>query len=179
MLSQEAYILFYARQGTPWFSTAIEVKMPCADPGIYDTSPKSVLDNVECPDPQPQVENGTDCGDIESKDLADKRSTEFSCKTQFEVEFDDPCVVAEGVSGVPANKSGFLSRPIDSRDDNIMIDASGPPGSSNCSDEFDQNKFTAASHLGKNNINKGVDKDTNDSGKGIASCLVSYLLCFS
>ncbi|PPD91792.1 hypothetical protein GOBAR_DD11275 [Gossypium barbadense] len=41
VLSQEAYILLYAKQGIPWFSTAIEVQKPCADPGISDSSPKS------------------------------------------------------------------------------------------------------------------------------------------
>ncbi|PPD66127.1 hypothetical protein GOBAR_DD36993 [Gossypium barbadense] len=41
VLSQEAYILLYAKQGISWFSTAIEVQKPCADPGISDSSPKS------------------------------------------------------------------------------------------------------------------------------------------
>ncbi|TYH80204.1 hypothetical protein ES332_D03G115800v1, partial [Gossypium tomentosum] len=41
VLSQEAYILLYAKQDIPWFSTAIEVQKPCADPGISDSSPKS------------------------------------------------------------------------------------------------------------------------------------------
>ncbi|TYH84097.1 hypothetical protein ES332_D02G175400v1 [Gossypium tomentosum] len=41
VLSQEAYILLYAKQGIPWFSTAIEVQKPCADPRISDSSPNS------------------------------------------------------------------------------------------------------------------------------------------
>ncbi|XVF51985.1 hypothetical protein PTKIN_Ptkin04bG0228600 [Pterospermum kingtungense] len=155
VLSQEAYILFYARQDIPWFSTAIEVKMPCADPGISDASPKSVLDNIECPDPGVKI--SADFGDNESKDPADKSSAQLYCETRFEVEADDPCVAAEGISAAPANESEFLSRPID----NIMTDASGPPGSSNCSDKFDKNISTVA-HLGEN-INQGVDEDTNDS----------------
>ncbi|XP_019190694.1 PREDICTED: ubiquitin carboxyl-terminal hydrolase 20-like [Ipomoea nil] len=43
VMSQEAYILFYAKQGTPWFSDFIETQkliMP-------STSPKSVLDNED------------------------------------------------------------------------------------------------------------------------------------
>ncbi|XP_050377193.1 ubiquitin carboxyl-terminal hydrolase 21 [Argentina anserina] len=47
VLSQEAYILFYARQGTPWFSSLMEGQMSCSDLPIMNTSPKSVLDNVE------------------------------------------------------------------------------------------------------------------------------------
>ncbi|XP_059656806.1 ubiquitin carboxyl-terminal hydrolase 20-like [Cornus florida] len=47
VLSQEAYILFYAKQGTPWFSSFIEAEKPFFDPNISNTSPKSVLDNVD------------------------------------------------------------------------------------------------------------------------------------
>nr|KJB08000.1 hypothetical protein B456_001G058000 [Gossypium raimondii]KJB79468.1 hypothetical protein B456_013G051600 [Gossypium raimondii] len=41
VLSQEAYILLYAKQGIPCFSIVIEVQKPCADPGNSDSSPKS------------------------------------------------------------------------------------------------------------------------------------------
>ncbi|KAF5205182.1 Ubiquitin carboxyl-terminal hydrolase [Thalictrum thalictroides] len=41
VLSQEAYILFYAKQGTPWFSTLMESQKQCVH-----TSPNSVLDDV-------------------------------------------------------------------------------------------------------------------------------------
>ncbi|KAJ1395628.1 Ubiquitin specific protease, conserved site [Sesbania bispinosa] len=54
VLSQEAYILFYAQQGTPWFSNIMESQMPCLNPSAMNTSPKSVLDivdNVYKPDP--------------------------------------------------------------------------------------------------------------------------------
>ncbi|MFQ6632874.1 hypothetical protein Gotur_012304, partial [Gossypium turneri] len=61
VLSQEAYILLYAKQGIPWFSTAIEVQKPCADPGISDSSPNA------------------NCSANETKDVADRASTQFSC----------------------------------------------------------------------------------------------------
>ncbi|XWS62154.1 hypothetical protein CRYUN_Cryun07bG0186600 [Craigia yunnanensis] len=163
VLSQEAYILFYARQCIPWFSTAIELQRPCADPGISDSSPKSVLDNIECAS-NPQGENSDDCGANESKDVADKTLTQFSCETQFEVEVDEPCVAAEEISGAPANDSEFhVSKSIDSRDDNPMRDVSRPRGSSNCSDEFDKN-ISTVSCLAKNNCNLGVDEAANGSG---------------
>lgn len=47
MLGQEAYILFYARQGTPWFSSLMQTQKPCLDPNTSGHSPKSVLDNVD------------------------------------------------------------------------------------------------------------------------------------
>lgn len=47
VLFQDAYILFYAKQGTPWFSTYFETIKPLLDPHSSNTSPKSVLDNVD------------------------------------------------------------------------------------------------------------------------------------
>ncbi|XAR70632.1 Ubiquitinyl hydrolase 1 [Bertholletia excelsa] len=47
VLSQEAYILFYAKQGTPWFSSYIEREKSSLDPNISGNSPKSVLDNMD------------------------------------------------------------------------------------------------------------------------------------
>ncbi|KAL2348949.1 hypothetical protein Fmac_002949 [Flemingia macrophylla] len=44
VLSQEAYILFYAREGTPWFFSIMESQTQCSDPNMSSTSPKSVLD---------------------------------------------------------------------------------------------------------------------------------------
>ncbi|KAL0754245.1 hypothetical protein Bca101_091913 [Brassica carinata] len=52
VLSQNSYILFYAREGTPWFSTAIEELHPMTeeDTSSEYPSPKSVSDpsNEEC-----------------------------------------------------------------------------------------------------------------------------------
>ncbi|XP_024995445.1 ubiquitin carboxyl-terminal hydrolase 20-like [Cynara cardunculus var. scolymus] len=47
VLSEEAYILFYARQGTTWFSNFMETYKPSLDPNLSNTSPKSVLENVD------------------------------------------------------------------------------------------------------------------------------------
>ncbi|KAK4368718.1 hypothetical protein RND71_012510 [Anisodus tanguticus] len=47
VLSQEAYVLFYAKRGTPWFSDFIELQKPFIDPSILSTSPKSVLENTD------------------------------------------------------------------------------------------------------------------------------------
>ena len=45
VLCQAAYILFYVRDRTPWFSSLIEPQKHCLDPSI-STSPKSVLDRM-------------------------------------------------------------------------------------------------------------------------------------
>ncbi|KAK4263006.1 hypothetical protein QN277_028487 [Acacia crassicarpa] len=47
VLSQEAYILLYARQGTPWLSSIMDASSPFLAPSVLNTSPKSVLDNVD------------------------------------------------------------------------------------------------------------------------------------
>ncbi|KAM0015676.1 putative ubiquitinyl hydrolase 1 [Helianthus debilis subsp. tardiflorus] len=49
VLSSEAYILFYAKQGTLWFSNFMETYKPTFLSNIPTTSPKSVLENVEAP----------------------------------------------------------------------------------------------------------------------------------
>ncbi|KAB2022105.1 hypothetical protein ES319_D07G186100v1 [Gossypium barbadense] len=78
VLSQEAYILLYAKQGIPWFSTAIKVQKPCADPGISDSSPKSVLNDIDFAS-NLEVEKSANCSANETKDVADRASTQFSC----------------------------------------------------------------------------------------------------
>ncbi|KAK6275149.1 hypothetical protein POUND7_004858 [Theobroma cacao] len=164
VLSQEAYILFYARRGIPWFSTAIEVQKPCADPGISDSSPKSVLDNMEmeCPS-DPHVKSRADCGANESKDIPARTSTQFSGETHHEVEADNLHVAVEGISGSPPNESEFhVSKSIDFIDDNPMTSASMPPGPSSCSDGFDKN-ISNVSHHGENNCNQGVDEVPNNN----------------
>lgn len=83
------------------------------------------------------MEKSANCSANETKDVADRASTQFSCDTQFEVKVDEHCVVADGISGVPANESEFhVSKSIDPTDDEPMTDASIPPlRSINCSEE--------------------------------------------
>ncbi|XP_022881635.1 ubiquitin carboxyl-terminal hydrolase 21-like isoform X1 [Olea europaea var. sylvestris] len=47
VLSQEAYILFYAKQGTTWFSNFIESQKLGIHSTVLNNSPKSVLDNPD------------------------------------------------------------------------------------------------------------------------------------
>ncbi|KAK9076586.1 hypothetical protein SSX86_004920 [Deinandra increscens subsp. villosa] len=49
VLSEQAYILFYAKQGTPWFSNFMETYKPSFNLNLSTTSPKSVLENVGPP----------------------------------------------------------------------------------------------------------------------------------
>ncbi|GAB4857835.1 hypothetical protein Ancab_015741 [Ancistrocladus abbreviatus] len=58
-LSQEAYILFYARKGTPWPSSLLETSKRWLElQNVLNTSPKSVLDNsVHIHNRNPEVAN--------------------------------------------------------------------------------------------------------------------------
>nr|GEX26924.1 ubiquitin carboxyl-terminal hydrolase 20-like [Tanacetum cinerariifolium] len=46
VLQEEAYILFYAKEGTPWFASFMETYKPFLA-NFSNTSPKSVLENVD------------------------------------------------------------------------------------------------------------------------------------
>lgn len=82
MLSQEAYILFYARQGTPWISSIMENLKPSL---VQNTSPKSVLDNVEnLYSSKPCTGNFVLCDANVSKEITEKMS-DYSCGGKNEV----------------------------------------------------------------------------------------------
>ncbi|XP_021768192.1 ubiquitin carboxyl-terminal hydrolase 36-like [Chenopodium quinoa] len=58
VLCQDAYILFYARKGTPWFGSLIDKwKVECHQK-ISSTSPKSVLDDMNLPSTSYSVGSG-------------------------------------------------------------------------------------------------------------------------
>ncbi|XP_057976274.1 ubiquitin carboxyl-terminal hydrolase 21-like isoform X2 [Malania oleifera] len=94
VLSQEAYILFYARQGTHWFSSLMETQKSCMESNFLGTSPKSVLDNVDnISSFSPSVAN------IQSPMVNDRDPTEgrFSSETNPGIEANgvepDTCVI--------------------------------------------------------------------------------------
>lgn len=49
VLRQDAYILFYAKDGTPWFSSLMEEWKIPESTLVLETSPRSVLDRVDTP----------------------------------------------------------------------------------------------------------------------------------
>ncbi|KAK4728324.1 hypothetical protein R3W88_021312 [Solanum pinnatisectum] len=75
VLSQEAYVLFYAKRGTPWFSDFIEGQKPFIDLSIRSTSPKSVLEHTDavCV-PSPLLPNTQAFCVKESSDAANESS---------------------------------------------------------------------------------------------------------
>ncbi|XP_059307063.1 ubiquitin carboxyl-terminal hydrolase 20-like [Lycium ferocissimum] len=76
VLEEEAYIMLYAKRGTPWFSDFVEMQKPFIDPTIFNTSPKSVLDNVDAISiTSPCILNNHASDVSESDHAADEAST--------------------------------------------------------------------------------------------------------
>ncbi|KDP34308.1 hypothetical protein JCGZ_12656 [Jatropha curcas] len=104
VLSQTAYILFYAREGTPWFSSLIE----SLDPIISNTSPKSVLDRMETEcSLYHNLENVDHCKDHGTTSDVVRTSTHFSMTTAVvEAQMNETGNDAEGVSAMISNGTG-------------------------------------------------------------------------
>ncbi|KAL9242691.1 hypothetical protein vseg_016668 [Gypsophila vaccaria] len=103
-LDQEAYILFYARKGTPWFSDLLE-KWKAHIKEKSDASPKSVLDSTNVPSTT-SVHPGATLNGCKDSDATDSAlviyAEPLSCLRPDEIEKESP-TLAE------ANPSGFSS----------------------------------------------------------------------
>ncbi|KAG9142687.1 hypothetical protein Leryth_005452 [Lithospermum erythrorhizon] len=77
VLSQEAYILFYARKGTPWFLEFIDTQKQFVDQSLQNTSPKSVLDSVDICSISSSVLNSHGCDNKEVGPSADPLPQNF------------------------------------------------------------------------------------------------------
>lgn len=67
VMSQEAYILFYAKEGISWFSSFMETRK-FIESNILSTSPKSVLDKVDIATASPTLHKTHYCDSIEAND---------------------------------------------------------------------------------------------------------------
>ncbi|CAL5188496.1 unnamed protein product [Lathyrus oleraceus] len=91
VLSQEAYILFYARQDTPWFSEFAESTIPSLDLGRMNTSPKSVLDITDGQDKSfPILNENVEINEAEySKKISEKKFDYSSRQSRELLKIDD------------------------------------------------------------------------------------------
>ncbi|KAL0716827.1 hypothetical protein Bca4012_066149 [Brassica carinata] len=106
VLSQDAYILFYAREGTPWFSTAIEEFDPTTDEdgSSESSSQKSVSDptNEEC------------SSEISSENVSKKVCGSAGLSDLLHVETEESCV---SHSNEPKEDDDVLSQSEESSDE--------------------------------------------------------------
>lgn len=163
VLSQEAYILFYAKQGTPWFASLMDAQKPFLDPNLLNTSPKSVLDNMDsvCVS-YPSVASIDNCDANESRDDVEGVPSEFSCGTKCQgVEVDE---TRDAVAGSRSKQDGLESN--DSKDATLMNKTSVSLGASNRCDgngtSYNDEKMCTTSSLEKNNFLKGIDENKDD-----------------
>ncbi|KAL5862521.1 hypothetical protein ACOSQ3_000035 [Xanthoceras sorbifolium] len=143
VLSQDAYILFYAKQGTAWFSSLLEAEKLCLERNISNLSPKSVLDNMDndctsyC-----SVAKANKCEANESKDSAGGSSAQFSCERR--AEFVEVNEVKDDVEGVSVCRSAASRQNVtdlkEARNDAPIINSLQIPS------------------LEENNCNLGVDE---------------------
>lgn len=163
MLAQEAYILFYAKQGTPWFSSLMEAPYPCLDPNMLNTSPKSVLDNVDsvCTI-YPSVASIDNCDANESRDKVEGVSSDTRHQ-RVEVNETSDAIVGSSGPLLCRSKQDEL-RSSDSKDNtpinntSMLLEANNPPDGTSYNDE----KMCATSSLGRSNSHKGIDENKDD-----------------
>ncbi|KAF7829223.1 ubiquitin carboxyl-terminal hydrolase 20-like [Senna tora] len=119
VLSQEAYILLYAQQGTPWLSSIMEVSKTCLVPSILNTSPKSVLDNVDSLySSNPSVLNIVSCDANASREYTEPISHD-SCGGRNEVlEFNDIIDASHDTGQFQSELNQAIDSFNGSRDDN-------------------------------------------------------------
>ncbi|XP_059444666.1 ubiquitin carboxyl-terminal hydrolase 20 isoform X2 [Corylus avellana] len=166
VLSQEAYILFYAREGTPWFSSLMEAQKPLFDPNIFNTSPKSVLDNADsvCAS-YPSVAGIINCDANESRNAAEGNSSMFSCGSRQEgVEVNEARDAAAGSSGYLSCRSKQDElRSNDPKDGTPMDYTSTQLGAhTRCDGSYNDEKLCTTSSLGGNSCQKGIDEVKDD-----------------
>lgn len=77
-LYEDGYILFYAKQGTPWISSLME-DPKCVDPINSNTSPKSVLDNIDVACAPYGSPNSDCCETAEPRESSEGPNYQLSC----------------------------------------------------------------------------------------------------
>ncbi|KAI5438053.1 hypothetical protein KIW84_023969 [Lathyrus oleraceus] len=91
VLSQEAYILFYAQQNTPWFSEFLESTIPSLDLSRMNTSPKSVLDISDGQDKSfPIINQNVEMNEAEDSKKKSEKKFDYSRRQSHELlKIDD------------------------------------------------------------------------------------------
>ncbi|XP_010441553.1 PREDICTED: ubiquitin carboxyl-terminal hydrolase 21-like [Camelina sativa] len=103
VLSQDAYILFYAREGTPWFASTFEQLKAVFEATPSNFSPKSVLDNS-----YESIGNSSKaCNDSVGVSIPDVNWSDFSCREPKEEVFHsaESCNDEDSLAMIDALKS--------------------------------------------------------------------------
>ncbi|KAF9689668.1 hypothetical protein SADUNF_Sadunf01G0116100 [Salix dunnii] len=155
VLSQAAYVLFYAREGTPWCSSLIKPQELCSDPSNSNTSPKSVLDNVnrECTG----VENNKSSETNVIKDAIEETSIHIPCERKFEES--EYKVETEGIFAQISPANGPNLHRIVSIGETHMVDVSVPLGANDHHDGvLHDGLLSFPPSVEEGNYNQGAEK---------------------
>ncbi|MCD9642012.1 Ubiquitin carboxyl-terminal hydrolase 21 [Datura stramonium] len=119
VLTEEAYIMFYAKRGTPWFSDFIVTQKPFIDPPIIYT-PESVLDNADAISITSPCIRNTHASDVsESNKTADASSPKPELNKIEDNESKETVQTSSPGPAGPINSS-------DSHADGVVEEASLP-----------------------------------------------------
>ncbi|CAA0825472.1 Ubiquitin carboxyl-terminal hydrolase 20 [Striga hermonthica] len=114
VLSQEAYILYYAKEDTPWFSNFVETQEYFSlDSKAWDASPKSVLDRVHTSPLSPILENKSsrDCREA-SHDIGSELSeVDRSNEMKDGGKLHENLKTNENTDDNPHEKTTFVAQP--------------------------------------------------------------------
>ncbi|XP_038679026.1 ubiquitin carboxyl-terminal hydrolase 20-like isoform X2 [Tripterygium wilfordii] len=165
VLSQNAYILFYAREGTPWFSKFWESQKPSLDFGSFNTSPKSVLDDV---DGESTMHSNSaklgNCTSYKSIDSAEENLTNLSCRSKQEEEIKDTeDVIATWFNAEPG-LNGASHSCNESGGDSLMVDALVPPSTTDGCEQILGDDFCSTHSLEENDCTQDPDTGVKIEG---------------
>ncbi|KAL5099964.1 hypothetical protein RYX36_004291 [Vicia faba] len=165
VLSQEAYILFYARQGTPWYSEFAESTIPSLDLSRMNTSPKSVLDIPDGQDKSFPIskENVEMSEAIESKKNSEKKFGYSSRQSRELLKIDDVVDASPHREQLPAGPSNQKTLNVKGLEDinskvlplnNASLSGTAKAGGSSYADNsaHDKNKSTSVLDFLENDI---------------------------
>lgn len=168
VLLQDAYILFYAKQGTQWFSSYLETIKPFLDTRSSNTSPKSVLDNVDIRTSSPN--HATNCHyDVNgTSDAAHENILESPSGSRGDqvdgIEYKDD--TQRMSTTVPFEATSPFDRPVDgSKDKNVTprVTTTSSPGTSvSLNDNRNGMKVFLPSVLQENSLNQDVRSNADN-----------------
>ncbi|CAL0314150.1 unnamed protein product [Lupinus luteus] len=146
VLSEEAYILFYAQHGTPWFSSIMESRTQCLDPSIWNTSPKSVLDRVDSSGKSnPTITEKVVRDEASESKESSEKEFDYSCKARLKLpEVNDTAVASHGCQQFPSKPNQEIIGPYLTAfvDEDSHVEGGGPDKNRCCQ---------VVSDFGKNN----------------------------
>ncbi|GER34669.1 ubiquitin carboxyl-terminal hydrolase [Striga asiatica] len=114
VLSQEAYILYYAKEDTTWFSSFVETQEYFSlESKALDTSPKTVLDKVHTSPPSPSSEkkSSRDCKEVSCDIGSELREDDYNNETKDSVQMHENLETSKKTDDNPHGTTTLVEQP--------------------------------------------------------------------